>query len=197
MPEAVRGGRARQTVEPLIAAGALILFALFSHRGWPWIIVAAAGLLAAAIVIQRSLESMREAARVLGLSAFPRKAGFLIPVSCAVGIGLGILYRSSLALPIFPQEIQPFVAVACLIGGAEEIVYRGWMQGRLRVLGWPAAVALAAAFHTAYKGALFVWPSMPISIDFPFISLWTIAGGSSSGFCGNCRRAWFPHASAM
>lgn len=47
----------------------------------------------------------------------------------------------------------------------------------MRVLGWPAAVILAAVAHTAYKMALFAWPPIAISIDYPFVALWTIAGG--------------------
>jgi hypothetical protein len=169
--------RTRRIGDSLVTAAALALFALFSHRGWPLFLIAAAGLIVAAFAIQRSFGSMREAAHTLGLSSFPRKAGLLIPAACAAGIGLGIFYRGSFSLPIFPRELRPFVAVACLIGGAEEIVYRGWMQGSLRVLGRPAAVGVAAVAHAAYKAALFLWPSVPISVDFAFLIVWTVAGG--------------------
>jgi membrane protease YdiL (CAAX protease family) len=48
-----------------------------------------------------------------------------------------------------------FVVLACLIGIAEEMVYRGWMQGRLSALGWPAAVLFAAVAHAVFDAVVY------------------------------------------
>ena len=66
-----------------------------------------------------------------------------------------------------------------LHGGAhaEELVYRGYMQGRLRVLGPLPAVALAALGHTAYKCALFALPGRMAQVDIGILAVWTFLGG--------------------
>ena len=59
----------------------------------------------------------------------------------------------------------------------EEVIYRGWLLGRLRRLGWPAAIGLSAAAHAAYKTALFAQPSITVPIDYASLALLTAAGG--------------------
>lgn len=49
------------------------------------------------------------------------------------------------------------------------------------MLGWPAAVAVAAVAHAAYKTALFAWPGAPVSVDLAEIALWTTSGGMALG----------------
>lgn len=68
-------------------------------------------------------------------------------------------------------------------------LYRGWLLGRIRRLGWPAAIVIAALAHTAYKTALFVWPLEGASADLASIgsiALQTFAGGLVLGSL----RAW-------
>jgi membrane protease YdiL (CAAX protease family) len=100
----------------------------------------------------------------------------------ASGVGAGLRHRRGLELPLLPAGgLEIFVAVACLIGVTEELVYRGWLQGRLRALGWPVAVVAAAAPHAAYKSALFAWPPGPAEVDCAVIAGWTFVGGVVSG----------------
>jgi membrane protease YdiL (CAAX protease family) len=170
--------RLRCVVEALSASAGMVLFAIFSHQALPWTIASAAGLLVTAIAIEQSIRSATSIAGLVGLSQFSHRGVLFTAVGFSVGIGFGVLYRISQGMPVFPAGgVEAFVAVACLIGTAEELVYRGWVQGRLRVLGWLAAVVLAAFAHTAYKTALFAWPPEPMDINYPFVALWTFVGG--------------------
>ena len=175
------GQRGRRLVEASAFGLGMVLFALCSHRGWPWIAAGAAGLVAAAFSIQSSCAYARDIPALFGLSALPLK---VIPIGLAgsaAGFGLGVFYRVSFGMAAVPPSLEPFVLAACAIGAAEELVYRGWMQGRLRILGRPAAILIAAAAHAAYKTALFALPASPIGVDYRLIAAWTLGAGALFG----------------
>jgi membrane protease YdiL (CAAX protease family) len=168
----------RPVIEALGVAGGMVIFAAFSHRGLPWILVSATGLLGATISLERSLRRAPRVAALLGLEGFSGKTARFAAVGGALGAGAGLLHRRGLGLPLLPAGgLEIFAAMACLIGATEELVYRGWLQGRLRTLGWPVAVVAAAAAHAAYKSALFAWPPGPAQIDCAAIAGWTFVGG--------------------
>lgn len=170
--------RWRPVVEALSASVGMVLFALFSHQGLPWTIISAVGLLVTAVAIEQSFHSATSIAGLLGLSRFSRRGFLLGVVGCVVGTGFGVLYRISQGMPVVPVGgLEAFVAIACLIGAAEELVYRGWVQGRLRVIGWPVAVVFAAFAHAVYKTALFAWPPEPMYINYLFVAVGTFVGG--------------------
>src|SRR4030042_4254275 len=129
----------------------MILFGLFSHQDLPWIAIGAAGLLSGAFCIQRSIVSMRDLQPLFGLSG-SWKVLIISLAGCAVGVGLGAYYRFTFGMTLLPgPALQPFALAACGIGAAEELVYRGWMQGRLRGLGRPAAGLISPAPPTTAK----------------------------------------------
>jgi membrane protease YdiL (CAAX protease family) len=179
MPEEAPSQRSgRPVIEVLAVAAGMVVFALFSHRGLPWILVGATGLLVAAASIERSLRRAPRVAALLGLGGFSGKTALFAVLGCAIGAGGGLLHRRTLGLPLLPAGgLGVFAAMACLIGATEELVYRGWLQGRLQTLGWPVAVVVVAAAHAAYKSALFAWPPGPAQIDCAAMAGWTFVGG--------------------
>jgi membrane protease YdiL (CAAX protease family) len=99
-------------------------------------------------------------------------------VGVGIGVGGGLWHRSQLGLaPQATTGVAAFVIVACLIGATEELIFRGWLLGKARAFGWPAAGVIAAVAHTAYKTALFVWPAVPVAVDLAGVARWTLAGG--------------------
>ncbi|NLF32032.1 MAG: CPBP family intramembrane metalloprotease [Planctomycetes bacterium] len=86
----------------------------------------------------------------------PRTALLLIP-SVAAGMALAGWYRAAQGRAPVPGALTAIALGAALIGLAEEVGYRGMVQGCLRRWGWVLAVATASAAHTAYKCSLFVW----------------------------------------
>ena len=188
-------GKARHW-PPLTEAAAvclgMILFGLFSHRGLPWIVIGAAGLLSAAFCIQRSIVSIRTIPPLFGLSG-SWKALIISLAGCVFGVALGAYYRFSAGMTLLPgPALQLFAFAACGIGAAEELVYRGWMQGRLRVLGRPAAVLISTAAHTAYKTALFALPPSPVSVDFLSLVVFTFTVGALFGMLREFCRSIYP-----
>jgi membrane protease YdiL (CAAX protease family) len=165
----------------------MVLFALFSHRGLPWIFIGAAGVLITAFAVQSSFRSLREVPAGFGLAAPALRVLPFLLAGCLLGAGLGILYRVSFDMTVLPDTgFAPFAFIACAIGAAEEILYRGWMQGRLRSLkagaaGAVIAVILAAAAHAAYKTALFALPPWPMNIEYAKIAALTLGSGALFG----------------
>jgi membrane protease YdiL (CAAX protease family) len=195
---AARPALRRPVAEAGAVSAGLVLFALTAHSGLPWVLAGAAGLAAAAIAIGLSLRATlsRSACLVLVHETFSRRACAALAIGLIFGGGLGVTYRVVWGLNPLPAGIEAFVLVACLVGATEELVYRGYVQGRLRVLGWPAAVVLAAVAHTAYKTALFVLPASPVDVNFVFLATWTLAGGIVFGLLREFSRSILPPVAA-
>ena len=92
-------------------------------------------------------------------------------------MALGILFRFHGDLSLFPRSVGGFVIAAVAIGATEEILFRGYIQGRLQGLGWYLAPMLAAAAHTLYKVALFASPPPGIVVDYPLLAIGTLLAG--------------------
>jgi membrane protease YdiL (CAAX protease family) len=189
----------------------MVLFAALAHAAMPWAAGAAAGLAitAAAILISlRGAPSGREALGVLGVPPISRRTVPWATLGAILGILLAVIFRtwglSGGGLPeaagpagsylgadgsdvLFvpyspvPAPLQWFAVVAVLIGAAEELLYRGYVQGQLAPLGWPAAVALAAAGHTLYKCGLFAFPPEGVAVNFTILAAATFLGGMAFG----------------
>lgn len=161
------------------ASVGMIVFALFWHHGLPWNAIGFTGLvLTAGAIAGHEQRTRTRPADLFGLDRCSIKTVAYAFLGAGLGAWAGLWHRSGLGLPLQPPAgVQPFVIVACLIGAAEELLYRGWLFGHARRFGWPAAVAIAALAHAAYKTALFAWPPMPIAVNLPDMMLWTTCGG--------------------
>lgn len=180
--------RSRPLSEALLASAGMVLFALFIHNGLPWGILSDLGLAATMLALLLSFRSERSAAGLLALAPFGRRAALMAPSGAALGIGLGLLFRWKFGLHWLPAGIGLFAPLAAAIGSAEELLYRGYIQGRLNRINGLLAVTGAAAAHTAYKTALFLLPALSLSngpalsqskapVDLPVLAFWTFFGG--------------------
>lgn len=134
----------------------------------------------------------------LALLGLRGPTAWLVPLTF-VGIGLavvaGMAHRGQPGVvPSGAGGIHPFVLLAALIGVTEELIYRGWVMGRLLSKGWPLAVLVAAVAHAAYKTALFVWPpaSVIVVYDLGSILVWTLVGGVVLGLLRVWSRSIWP-----
>jgi len=135
------------------------------------------------VVIGVSLRRVAHPRELLGISGAGSRLGAAVVLGIGSGVAAGFWQRGQASVPHEAATGLPlFVLLACLIGIAEELVYRGWMQGRLSSLGWPAVVVAAVA-HAAYKTALFAWPPEAVTsvFDLGSIALWTVLGGLMLG----------------
>jgi membrane protease YdiL (CAAX protease family) len=168
---------AKPLIEIAAVAAGMALFAVLAHHGLPWAVFGAASLLAVALIIGGSLRQAVAGAQLLGLRS-ARRGRAVLALGAALGVGAGLLHRHSMGQPLWPPGgWAGFAPVAALVGAGEELLYRGWLQGRARSLGPGVAVVLAAAAHTAYKTLLFAWPAVPVAIDYTGLALLTFAGG--------------------
>jgi membrane protease YdiL (CAAX protease family) len=171
----------RPLVDALVAAGSLCVFAAFVHRGGPLVLLAAGGLVVAAWTVGSSLRGTPSPRELLGLHAFSTRVAACVLAGCILGLGLGVACRLGYGHGAFPGALAPFALVAALIGGAEELVYRGYIQGRVRRWGWLGAMAVAALCHAAYKAAVFVLPPGAVEVNFAFLVGATFLGGLAFG----------------
>lgn len=118
----------------------------------------------------------------LGVWTQPRRWLAWLGGGVLAGVLLAVAWRTrSASWPILPLRLTAFAAVAALIGGTEEIIFRGFLQGRLQAWSPALAVTLAATFHTAYKLSLFLPPTPGESVNLGFLTLGTMLGGVAFG----------------
>jgi membrane protease YdiL (CAAX protease family) len=192
-----RQGRGIALREAGMAAGGMCLFALFAQSGLPRVLLAACGLAAALFAIFRSMRTEPSPAALFGFSPFAWKAAGCAAFGLVLGGAMAGLFRWNSGLSILPRGIGSFAPVAACIGIAEEVLYRGYIQGRLGRLGAAPAVGGAAVCHAAYKCALFALPALAARssdlrpalnpaewagrTDFGFLAFYTFLGGLALG----------------
>jgi membrane protease YdiL (CAAX protease family) len=182
-PEPKLGDRNRPLIEAFAASFGIWVFALFIHSGLPTVLLAAAGLIITAAALIHSLHAEDWSPEIWGISSFAANAAAYLIAGCAIGTTFGLYYRFSSDIGAFPARIGSFVIFAALIGAAEEVLFRGYVQGRLRCLTPIAAVVLASAAHTIYKSALFILPpdNSVLGGDFKTFVILTFFGGAVFG----------------
>jgi membrane protease YdiL (CAAX protease family) len=100
-----------------------------------------------------------------------------LPLALAPWLACGAYYRHYLGMGgLLPLRLTWFGPVAAAIGAAEELAYRGFVQGTLRRHGAPIAIASGALLHAAYKVALFVLPPAGLHVDLARFGLFTLLG---------------------
>jgi membrane protease YdiL (CAAX protease family) len=167
----------RPLIEAFVASSGMGLFALFAHSGLPLVLLAGTGLLATALAITHSYRIVRRLADIFGLAPLTKAAPAYLILGGAVGALFGMIYRVYSDMGTLPAGLGRFVFAAALIGASEEVLFRGYIQGRLRRLGRIGAPIFAAVGHTVYKLALFTLPPEGIVIDYSFLAFWTFSGG--------------------
>lgn len=110
----------------------------------------------------------------------------------ALGIILGIWTRHRFELTLIPEGFTGVAFVAPLIGATEELVFRGYFQGQLRVGGRIFSIVFASAFHTCYKLLVILTLAVPLQFDFFFLIFWTFAGGMLFGILRDLSKNTYP-----
>jgi membrane protease YdiL (CAAX protease family) len=95
-----------------------------------------------------------------------------------IGLQMGIIgamyYRGSFGMPVFPSAIRGFAMTAVCIGILEELLFRGFIQGRLLKLNPGFAILFAAFAHATYKVFLFISPASQHLPSIALFYIWTI-----------------------
>ncbi|MGO8705046.1 MAG: type II CAAX prenyl endopeptidase Rce1 family protein [Candidatus Brocadiia bacterium] len=192
----MNSGRTRPLLEALLAAAGMVLFALFVRSSLPWSLASDLGLAMTAAAVLLSLYRERTMGGLLGLVPFGRRAALMGLLGVGLGFGFGLLFRWKFDLHWFPGALGRFAPAAAAIGGVEELLYRGYVQGRLNRINGVLGVIGAAAAHTAYKIALFLPPVLGLSsglsaggrVDWLVLVFWTFSGGLLFGMLRQAAR---------
>lgn len=174
-----------------LVMAAILLFALFIHDPFPLRLIAFGGLAGAALVIGYSIRyiSLLRAFALLPLE----KAVFIYCIPAAIiGIVLGLLTRSVFDLTLLPRAVTGTAFIAPLTGAAEELIFRGYIQGHIRPAGRIFSIIYTSAVHTLYKLLVILSLSVPLQFDFFFLIFWTFIGGIVFGALRELSRNTIP-----
>jgi len=169
--------KASRLLESLLALTGISVFAVFIHSDSFFIIVAFPGLILTALSISNTITDKSSILSVFGIIPFTKRLIFFSITGIIIGGILGIYCRSAFYDFLFPETLTIFAIIAPIIGIAEELVFRGFIQGRLAVLGPYLAVIFAACGHTLYKYLVLKTLPSALPIDFTFLITWTMIGG--------------------
>lgn len=166
----------RRIRDVLLSFMGILLFAGFIHHSFPHLLLAMGGLAITALVMAYSIRHLTffEAFGVLPLN---RKVFIYIIPAIMLGLILGILTRNRFELTLIPAGFTGIAFVAPLIGATEELVFRGYFQGRLRPMGRASSILTATALHTSYKLLVILSLAAPLQFDFFFLIFWTFVAG--------------------
>jgi len=168
------------------------VFAVFIQEESYLRFVAFGGLLLASLVISTIIVKAESPLDIFGLDRFNKR----ILLFCIAGIFIGMIPafcgRYSYDLPDFPASLTIIALVSPLIGITEELFFRGYIQGRLRIIGVVGSVSVASAAHAVYK-LLVLW-SVNDLVEVNFLALvgLTFGFGLIAGLLRAGSRSVFP-----
>jgi membrane protease YdiL (CAAX protease family) len=166
-----------QTIEILLALSGICIFACFIHRVGSLFVASICGLLIASLAISYGIYTTGSVIILFGLAGCHRA---IIAYTCA-GLVLGLIaatgYRLGYNLPLLPGTLTVIALISPLIGMTEELLFRGYLQGRSQLYGPVFSVFIAAAAHTLYKYLVLKSMVVYTVIDFPRLVLFTFLFG--------------------
>ena len=165
----------KRWVSAILAATGMCLFALFIHKQFPLVLIAAFGLFVTAFVIAYTVAGHPSPALLFGITGLSRRVAFYSAMGLCIGAIFAVVYRTKSGYSPLPGTLTLFAPLASLIGITEELMYRGFIQGCTRNRGAFLSTAFAAFAHTAYKCALFAPASAEMNLYLLIIA--TFIGG--------------------
>ncbi len=183
----------KRIYEAILCTFGLSVFSFFIHFSFPYRLLSFAGLGSAAFLISRQLPTVK---LPLFVKKFTFRNAFAILVAIILGLLIAFLYRNSWRITLLPDSIKIFAAIAAVIGIFEEIVFRGFIQGRLKEVNVIFSIFFGSFSHTVYKCCLFLSPVMQGKIDIFFLTFWTFCCGLLFGVLKQYSRSTIPPAIA-
>jgi len=156
-------------IEAILALTGICIFSLFIHSASFLIIIAFLGLTITAVSVNHAVDDLQYLSSVFGITPVLKKVIFYSIIGVVFGSLLGIFYRYESDSSILPAVLTKVAIISPLIGIAEELVFRGFIQGRIHPFGKIISVIFAAAGHSIYKYLVFISLPFSIGIDFPLL----------------------------
>ena len=197
MPEAKHTIRSRIREHPgrirdvLLSFLGILLFAGFIHHPAPLILVSFGGLALTAAAIGFSTRNMA-ILEAFGIGRLNRRILLYTMAAICLGIVLGILSRNRFEMTLVPAGFTGVAFVAPLVGAAEDLVFRGYIQGHLRPVGKLRSIVTASSVHTCSTLLVILSLGLPLQFDFFFLIMWTFLGGLLFGILRELSRSSVP-----
>ena len=95
-------------------------------------------------------------------------------------------------MEITPNKLHQFALVAALIGATEELIFRGFIQGRAGKINKVFGVLFASFSHSLYKCGLFLIPFFDHDVNIASLFLFTFVGGMFFGLLREVSKSVLP-----
>ena len=190
------GSRSNAVIAAVLVIGGMCIFGSFIHADRWHRLISFAGLALAAGVVSYSVRDIRSLLVVFGLSRFNRMVIYFSLAGIFFGMLLGLVYNFIKADSLFPITLTRFAILAPLIGITEELVFRGYVQGKAAAAGSLASVLIASAGHTLYKYLVIRTVEIDLGTYFPSLVLFTFLAGLVFGLMRETSRSILPPALA-
>jgi membrane protease YdiL (CAAX protease family) len=164
-------------ITPILFVTGILLFAGLPREPGKIFSISYTGLLLTAVIIAYNIRKPRDLLTGFGLNAISRKKYHLFFAGLLTGVLFAAIYRRYLDLPIIPAKLTYFAFTAAAIGFTEELLFRGFLQTRLRKINVFWSVVLATTAHTAYKVLLFAALRPVFEVNLLFLLFWTFICG--------------------
>jgi membrane protease YdiL (CAAX protease family) len=152
-------------------------FAWFIHGEKYQLIIAFGSLILVSLIISFSVIHSEGIYLIIGSDWLNKRALVFSLVGFITGIGLAVLYRVRIGLSFFPVTLTTVAIISPLIGITEELIFRGYIQGRMKIFGIFISIFLAAAGHAYYKYLVLKSLQTEIGTDFVWMILVTFIMG--------------------
>jgi membrane protease YdiL (CAAX protease family) len=165
----------RAVLDALLCSLGLAIFAYLVTNPFPYKITALFPLLITAFIISRQIKSPLRTFKLLFENVSSLKIAIYTIIGIQMGLAAAMYHRGSLGMTVLPEAFRSFALIAASIGILEELVFRGFIQGRLMLLNTNFAVLFAAFAHAFYKVCLFLSPAAPYQQDLTAFFFWSFA----------------------
>jgi membrane protease YdiL (CAAX protease family) len=178
--------------EAILCTIALMVFSFFIHHEFPVMLFSFAALAAVSLIIGKNIRTSYDLRRYTGELSVLRIPFIFSLAGFLCGLFLSVLYRYHLDQNLLPDSFHGFGIIAGIIGVAEEMVFRGFIQGSVRQVNVPASVLLGTLSHTGYKCCLFLSPAIAGNIDIGYLAFWTFGAGIVLGVLRQISKSIIP-----
>jgi membrane protease YdiL (CAAX protease family) len=127
------------------------------------------------------IKTVEDFAVLLGVRRFWGNAWYFLIISILFGLLLGFIFRDYQDIHLFPVKLIWFALPAMAIGSVEELIFRGYIQRKLRDVGIVVSIVGASAMHTFYKCFIFIVLPSIHQTDYLWLSIWTFCIGCLLG----------------
>lgn len=129
------------------------------------------------LIIGRKIQSWKDFQYFFDIYLPSRSSIYYLLIGSLVGLFFALVYRDYSKINLWPAKLNYFAIVAPLVGATEELIFRGFLQKRVRQIGIASSIIIASLFHTVYKSVFFFSRHSYGEINLFYLIKWTLIVG--------------------